>query len=80
MVYVTDIGGGSISILQNSKNANDNNSNSNSNNINVTRTFEKINGFIAPAGIAINISTNKAYVRVTMLLILYLLSILRLIA
>jgi YVTN family beta-propeller protein len=64
MVYVTDIGGGSISILQNSKNANDNNSNSNSNsnNINVTRTFEKINGFIAPAGIAINISTNKAYV------------------
>jgi len=28
----------------------------------VTRTFEKINGFIAPAGIAINISTNKAYV------------------
>ncbi|MGN6632452.1 MAG: YncE family protein [Nitrososphaeraceae archaeon] len=62
MVYVTDIGGGSISILQNSKNANDNNSNSNSNNINVIRTFEKINGFIAPAGIAINISTNKAYV------------------
>ena len=62
MVYVTDIGDGSISILQNSKNASDNNNNSNSNNNNVARTLEKINGIIAPAGIAINISTNKAYV------------------
>lgn len=59
MTYVTDIGAGSISILQNSKIDSDNN---NSNNNNVARTLEKINGFIAPAGIAINISTNKAYV------------------
>ena len=59
MTYVTDIGDGSISILQNSKIDSDNN---NSNNNNVARTLEKINGFIAPAGIAINISTNKAYV------------------
>lgn len=59
MTYVTDIGNGSISILQNSKIDSDN---SNSNNNNVARTLEKINGFIAPAGIAINISTNKAYV------------------
>jgi YVTN family beta-propeller protein len=56
MVYVTDIGDGSVSILQNSKNASENNNN------NAARTLEKINGIVAPAGIAINISTNKAYV------------------
>ena len=33
-----------------------------SNNNNVVRTLEKINGIVAPAGIAINISTNKAYI------------------
>src|SRR5215467_1813156 len=60
ITYVTDIGDGSISILQNSKK--DLNSRSSTNN-NAASTLEKIDGIIiAPAGIAINTSTNKAYV------------------
>ena len=62
ITYVTDIGDGTISILQNSKHNDINSSNNNKNN-NVISTLEKINGIIiAPAGIAINTSTNKAYV------------------
>ncbi len=56
--YVTDLGDGSISILKNSKN----NLNNNSNIIRGGTILEKINGIVAPAGIAINVSTNKAYV------------------
>ena len=58
MTYITDIGDGRISILQNSKNDSNNSSVKN-----VARTLEKVNGIIiAPAGIAINTSTNKAYI------------------
>ncbi len=58
MTYVTDLGDGSISMLKNSKY----DLNNNSNTTGVGTTLEKINGVIAPAGIAINVSTNKAYV------------------
>jgi YVTN family beta-propeller protein len=56
LAYITDIGDGSISILDISK------SNSSEDSNDAARTLEKINGIIAPAGIAINTSTNKAYV------------------
>ncbi|HEY7079455.1 MAG TPA: beta-propeller fold lactonase family protein [Nitrososphaeraceae archaeon] len=59
ITYVTDIGDGSISILQNSKKDSGNSSSNNG----AASTLEKIDGIIiAPAGIAINTSTNKAYV------------------
>jgi YVTN family beta-propeller protein len=58
ITYVTDLGDGSITILKNSKH----NSNNNGNATRVGTTLEKIDDVVAPAGIAINVSMNKAYV------------------
>jgi len=67
ITYVTDLGDGSISTLQNSKIGmgigSGNSSGDNSYNINnLSGTSQRIYGIIAPAGIAINTSTNRAYV------------------
>jgi YVTN family beta-propeller protein len=59
ITYVTNIGDGTISVIDNSKS---NNNYNNHNNIQLARILDNVSGIIAPAGIAINISTNKAFV------------------
>jgi YVTN family beta-propeller protein len=60
--YITNIGDGTISVIDNSAIISNNNS-SNDNSNKIARTsFGKNGGIVAPTGIAINTSTNRAYV------------------